>query len=109
MFNKLLLGATYYYHFITLTNDNDKIYIQYINTSGDSLYMDTLETALSGKKVLCTGHLGNSDETKADPKFVSGENGGLEVHYVLKNDTSGTITSKSIISFMMTDEVTPVN
>ena len=108
MFNKLLLGATYYSHFITLTNDNDKIYLQYVSTKDGSLYMDTLETSLSDKKVLCTGVLGNSDETLATPLFVSGEEGGLEVYYVLKSDTSGTISHKSIIAFIITDLVSPV-
>lgn len=108
IYNKLLLGATYFSHFITLTNDNDKIYLMYENTSDNTLYMDTLEEALSGKKVLCTGVLGNSDETLATPLYVSGEGGGLEVYYVLKNDTSGTISHKSIIAFMINDEFTQV-
>lgn len=105
---KLMIFTDYYSHFITLTNDNDKIYLLYENTTEDSLDMDSLKTALSGKKILCTGHLGNSDETKADPKFISGEAGGLEVYYVLQNDTSGTITSKSVTAFTISDLVTPV-
>lgn len=98
----------YYNHFITLTNDNDKIYFQYQNTSSFDIDISSLTSALSGKKLICTGVLGNSDETKADPKFISGEAGGLEVYYVLQNDTSGTITSKSVNSFVITDLVTPV-
>lgn len=98
----------YYTHFITLTNDNDKIYLQYQNKSANYLNVADLTSVLSGKKVLCTGFLGNSDETLATPLYVSGEAGGLEVYYVLKNDTSGTISSKSITSFIMTDLVTQV-
>ena len=100
--------ANFYYHFITLTLDNDKIYINLENTNDQSYDMNDLVTELSGKKVICTGHLGNSDETKADPKFISGEAGGLEVYYVLQNDTSGAITSKSVTSYTITDDVTPV-
>ena len=76
----------FYTHFITLTKDNESIYIQYsrIRFKDSPFDMDSLVTALSGKKVICTGHLGNSDETKADPKFVSIEGLGLEVYYVLK-------------------------
>lgn len=98
----------YYTHFITLTNDNDKIYLQYQNKSANYLNVADLTSVLSGKKVLCTGVLGNSDETLATPLYVSGEAGGLDVYYVLKNDTSGTISSKSITSFTMTDLVTTV-
>ena len=94
-----------YSHFITLTNDNEKIYLQFECSSGETLDMNTLKTALSGRKVLATGVLGNSDETKADPKFVSGEAGGLKVYYVLRNDNSGTITSKSITSFTIISDL----
>lgn len=98
-----------YSHFITLTNGVDTIYLMYQNTSDNELNIDNLTTALSYKKVLCTGHLGNSDETNADPKYVSGESGVLEVYYVLQNNVSGTITSKSIASFTISDLVTPVD
>ena len=97
-----------YSHFITLTLDNDKIYINFENGDDASYDMNYLVEKLSGKKVICTGHLGNSDETKADPKFVSGEAGGLEVYYILQNDTSGTLTSKSITYFTITDLVSPM-
>lgn len=97
-----------YSHFITLTSDNDKIYLEYQNTSNDSLDMDGLKEALSGKKVICTGVLGNSDDTLATPLYVSGEAGGLEVYYVLKNDTSGTVSNKSITAFDISDLVSPV-
>lgn len=95
--------TNYFYHFITLTNDNDKLYLQYQNTRGFSLTIDDLREDLSGKKVICTGVIGNSDETKADPKFISGEAGGLEVHYVLKNDTSGNVLTKSIANYTIDD------
>lgn len=97
-----------YSHFITLTSDNDKIYLQYQNISEDSLDIDGLKEALSGKKVICTGVLGNSDDTLANPLYVSGEAGGLEVYYVLKNDTSGTVSNKSITAFAISDLVSPV-
>lgn len=97
-----------YSHFITLTNGYDNIYITFQNTYSDSYDMVGLTTALSEKSVLCTGNLGNSNDTKADPKYISGEAGGLEVYYVLQNDTSGTITSKSVTSFTITDIVTLV-
>lgn len=100
--------SDYYSHFITLTSDNDKIYLQYYNIANDSLDIDGLKEALSGKKVICTGVLGNSDETLATPLYVSGEAGGLEVYYVLKNDTSGTISNKSITAFAISDLVSPV-
>lgn len=106
----------YYYHFITLTNDHDFLYLQYFNPHDDKINSDggmpfsieNLKTALSGKKVICTGVLGNSNETLATPLYVSGEAGGLEVYYVLKNDTSGTINSKSIATFTISDVVKPI-
>ena len=106
----------YYYHFITLTNDHDFLYLQYFNPHDDKINSDggmpfsieTLKTALFGKKVVCTGVLGNSDETLATPLYVSGEADGLKVYYVLKNDTSGTITSKSIAAFTISDVVKPI-
>lgn len=106
----------YYYHFITLTNDHDFLYLQYFNPHDDKINSDgrmpfsieNLKTALSGKKVVCTGVLGNSNETLATPLYVSGEAGGLEVYYVLKNDTSGTINSKSIAAFTISDVVKPI-
>lgn len=106
----------YYYHFITLTNDHDFLYLQYFNPHDDKINRDggmpfsieNLKTALSGKKVVCTGVLGNSAETLATPLYISGEAGGLEVYYVLKNDTSGTINSKSITTFTISDVVKPI-
>ena len=98
----------FYTHFITLTNGTESIYITYLDNKGTSYNMQPLTMELSGKKLLCTGVLGNSDETLATPLYVSGEAGGLEVYYVLKNDTSGTISSKSITSFTIFDLVTPV-
>lgn len=97
-------------HFITLTSENDKIYFQYLNSHENRLDADMADliSELSGKKVLCTGVLGNSDETLATPLYVSGEAGGLEVYYILKNDTSGTISSKSVTSFEISDLVKPV-
>lgn len=104
-----LISISNYSHFITLTNDNEKIYLQFECSSGETFDMNALKTALSGRKVLATGVLGNSDETKADPKFVSGEAGGLEVYYAIQNDTSGTITSKSITSFAISDLVSDLS
>ena len=104
--NYMILGGDSiftYMHFITLTKDNDSIYLQYPNSRDGSIYMDNLIQVLSDKKAVVTGVLGNSDETLATPLYVSGEAGGLEVYYVLKNDTSGTISHKSIVDYAISD------
>ena len=104
--NYMILGGDSiftYMHFITLTKDNDSIYLQYPNSRDGSISMDNLIQVLSDKKAVVTGVLGNSDETLAIPLYVSGEAGGLEVYYVLKNDTSGTISHKSIVDYAISD------
>lgn len=101
--------SNYYYHYITLTKDNDKIYLQYQCKGDVEFDIGDLAATLLDKKVICTGVLGNSDETIATPLYVSGETGvKLKVYYTLKNDTSGTITSKYITDFTITDLVKPV-
>lgn len=93
-------------HFITLTKDHDSIYLQYSRMShatDEPFDMDSLSKALSGKKTICTGILGNSDETIATPMYLSGEAGGLEIYYVLKMDNS--ISNKSITDYDISDLV----
>lgn len=99
----------YYHHFITLTKDNDIIYIQYQSTrKGAFSRMSDFISALSGKKVLCTAVIRNSDGTLATPLYVSGEAGVLKIYYVLKNDTGETITSKSIADYTISDKCSPL-
>lgn len=105
---KLMIFTYYYSHFITLTNDNDRIYLLYQDATEDSFDMDSLNTALSGKKVICTGVLGNSDETLATPLYVSGEAGEIEVYYVLKNDAGGNISSESLTNWAISDLVSEI-
>ena len=95
----------YYSHFITIHKGNDIIYLQYYDKSQNSFTFDInrFKTTFLNKKAICTGILGDSDETKADPKFVYGENGGLEVYYALKNGVSGAIISKSIVDYNIED------
>lgn len=100
----------FYMHFITLTNSTDSIYIQYPTSDPDykePLDMTHLKRVLSGKKVLCSGVLGNSDETRARPLYVAG-NAQLTVYYVLNSNTDGTISEKSIENYTISDIVTPV-
>lgn len=95
------IPARYYTHFITLTNDNDIIYFQFTDNNNENYSMDILSQVIYNKKIVCTGVLGNSDESLATPLYVSGiqGTGDIEVYYVLKSDTSGTIYHKSIKSF----------
>ena len=95
------IPARYYTHFITLTNDNDRIYFQFTDNNATNYSMSILSQVISQKKMICTGVLGNSDESLATPLYISGiaGSGDIEVYYVLKSDTSGTIYNKSIRSF----------
>lgn len=107
-FKTFTINSQLNYHFITLSHEQDTIYFQILTSYKEPYDIDIIKDYLSGMKIICTGHIGNSDETKADPKFISGESGGLEVYYVLQNDTSGTITSKSVTSYTISDLVTPL-
>lgn len=104
------IQARYYTHFITLTNDNDRIYFQFTDNNDTNYSMSALTQVLSNKKIVCTGVLGNSDESLATPLYVSVEagTGDIEVYYVLKSDTSGTIYNKSIYSFTISQSTYPI-
>lgn len=99
-----------YSHFVTLTKDNDVIYLHYQNTDEDHVNtIDGLTIALTNKKVICVGVLGNSDDTLATPMYVSGEGGNLNVYYVLKTGQGDSIQSKNIYDYEVTDDVTPAD
>ena len=103
MFNKLLLGATYYSHFITLTNNTSTFYFTYQDISGNEINnLESLKTALTGKALLCTGH---TDSDIAE--YISGEGDNIVVGVVDKSDNSTSgITIDSY--FTITDLVSPV-
>lgn len=100
--------ARYYTHFIILTNDNDRIYFQFTDNNDEDYSMSILSQVINQKKMVCTGVLGNSDESLATPLYVSGQ-GDIEVYYVLKSDTSGTIYHKSIRSFTISQSRYPID
>lgn len=105
------IPARYYTHFITLTKDNDRIYFQFTDNNNQSYSMSVLSQVISQKKIICTGVLGNSDESLATPLYVSGVpgTGNIEVYYVLKSDTSGTIYNKTINSFTISQSFYPIS
>lgn len=92
-----------YSHFINLTNNTSTFYFTYQNTSGDKLNtLDSLKTALTGKRLLCTGHT-NSETAE----YIFGEGANIVVGVVDKSDNSTSgITIDS--SFTITDLVSPV-
>ena len=99
-----------YSHFITLTKDSDVIYLQYQNTDSDTINTtDGLKIVIANKKLICTGILGNSDDTLATPLYVSGEGGNLNVYYVLKTGQGGGIQFKNIYDYAITDYVSPAD
>lgn len=105
------IPARYYTHFITLTNDNDRIYFQFTDNNEQNYSMGVLSQVISNKKMVCTGVLGNSDESLATPLYISGIPGkrDIELYYVLKSDTSGTIYHKSIMSFTISQSFYPID
>ena len=98
-FDNINIPARYYTHFIILTNDNDRIYFQFTDNNNQNYSMSILSQVISEKKMVCTGVLGNSDESLATPLYISASGGDIYVYYVLKSDTSGTIYNKSVKSF----------
>lgn len=106
----ITIPARYFTHFITLTNDNDRIYFQFTDNNQTTYSMSVLSQVISNKKMVCTGVLGNSDESLATPLYVSGTGSSdIEVYYVLKSDTSGTIYHKSVRSFTISQEFYPID
>lgn len=93
----------YYSHFITLTSNTSTFYFTYQNTSKDKLItLDSLNKALAGKYLLCTGH---TDTEKAE--YISGERGNIVVGVVDNSDNSTSgITIDS--SYTISDNVSPV-
>lgn len=104
--NKMFFGTpalSYYYHFITLTNNTSTFYFTYQNQAEQKLeILGDLKQALAGKRLLCNGH---TDSYTAE--YISGEGGNIVVGVVDNSDksTSG-ITIDS--SFTITDLVKPV-
>ena len=107
LYRKTLTLPKLYNHSITLTYtfaDNTSIfYLTYQNTLEDNLgTLDSLKTALTGKRLLCTGH---TNTKKAEYISVEGANIVVGVVDNSDNSTSG-ITIDS--SFTITDLVSPV-
>lgn len=90
-------------HFISLTNSTATFYFVYISTSSRKLdTLDSLKTALAGKRLLCTGH---TDSKTAE--YISGEGANIVVGVVDNSDNStSSITIDS--SFTINDIVSPV-
>lgn len=91
-------------HFITLTNSTAEFCFTYISTSSRELNtLDSLKTALTGKRLLCTGYTDNKNA-----KYISGEGENVVVGVVNKSDNlTGAITIDS--SFTISDKVSPVD
>lgn len=92
-----------YTHFITLTSNTSTFYFTYQNTSNEKIItLDSLNKALAGKYLLCTGH---TDTEKAE--YISGERGNIVVGVVDNSDNSTSgITIDS--SYTISDDVSPV-
>lgn len=95
--------TAYYSHFITLTDNTSTFYFTYRSISEEEANtLDSINTALTGKRLLCTGH---TNSKKAE--YISGEGGNVVVG-VVDNSDSSTSSVSIDSSFTISDQVSEV-
>lgn len=106
---KILIGARYYSHFITMTNstDNVSLYLTIQNTNEAKFDSNTLASYLAGKKVLANGNLHG-----VVPTYIAGEGGVIKIYYRTPGDSNINPTPdeyQDLFSFSISELVTPVD
>ena len=94
-----------YSHYISLTSASlGSVYLTLFNYSHDTLTIDTLKTAISGKFLTCSGYI-DDDGTKEIATYITGENSGLSVGwYDISDGSTGATTIDN--TFSISDNVT---
>ena len=94
-----------YSHFISLTSTSlGSVNFMLFNHSIDTLTIDTLKTAISGKFLTCSGYI-DDDGTKEIATYITGENSGLSVGwYDISDGSTGATTIDN--TFSISDNVT---
>lgn len=94
-----------YSHFISLTSESlGSVNFMLFNHSIDTLTIDTLKTAISGKFLTCSGYI-DDDGTKEIATYITGENSGLSVGwYDISDGSTGATTIDN--TFSISDNVT---
>ena len=89
------------YHFITLTGNAGSVYVTYISEYASKYTIATLNNALVGKSLVCSGFLNGVAE------YISGQGGNLVVG--ARDVSDGSTTGETIDNtFSISDEVTPI-
>lgn len=90
-----------YYHFIKLEGTSGHVYVTYISEYASEYTIATLNNALAGKSLVCSGYLNGVAE------YITSEGGNLSVGVVDVAD--GSTTGETIDNtFTIKDEVTPI-
>lgn len=94
-----------YSHYISLTSASlGSVNFMLFNHSIDTLTIDTLKTAISGKFLTCSGYI-DDDGTKEIATYITGENSGLSVGwYDISDGSTGSTTIDN--TFSISDNVT---
>lgn len=94
-----------YSHYISLTSASlGSVNFMLFNHSIDTLTIDTLKTAISGKFLTCSGYI-DDDGTKEIATYITGENSGLSVGwYDISDGSTGATTIDN--TFSISDNVT---
>lgn len=105
---KILIGARYYSHFITMTNSTDNVSLCFTIQNANEAKFDsnTLASYLAGKKVLANGNLHG-----AVPTYIAGEGGVIKIYYRTPGDSNINPTPdeyQDLYSFSISELVTPV-
>lgn len=106
--SKFKLFATYYCHFITMTDSTNNIvlYITINNSYNSQIDHATLVSYLAGKKVLANGNLHG-----VVPTYIAGEEGKIKIYYRTPGDNNINPTPdeyQDLSSFEISDLVSPV-
>lgn len=94
-----------YSHYVSLTSESlGSVNFMLFNHSIDTLTIDTLKTAISGKFLTCSGYI-DDDGTKEIATYITGENSGLSVGwYDISDGSTGATTIDN--TFSISDNVT---